>query len=141
MRLFVLLAILEDCPPDLLDDQAALRAALDAAVAAGPFTGLGTLLVPFSPQGVTACAVVGESHIALHTWPEEGRIFVDIASCSTHESVHRALLAIEAALPGGRVAVLDERMIDMEGARRPPIGSLAVRGSARTEKNGDERSS
>jgi len=111
MKLFVLLAILEDCPRDILDSPDALRAALDAAVAAGPFTGLGTLVVPFSPQGVTACAVVGESHIALHTWPEEGRLFVDVASCSTQESVHRALDAIRAAVPG-RVVLLDERLLD-----------------------------
>jgi len=111
MRLFVLLAIFEGCPSAFLDDQAALRAALDAAVAAGPFTGLGTLVVPFSPQGVTACAVVGESHIALHTWPEEGRLFVDIASCSTYEAARRALDAIARVLPEGRLAVLDERSL------------------------------
>ena len=80
MKLFVLLAIFDACPAAFLNDPAALRTALDLAVTRGPFTGLGTLVVPFSPQGVTACAVVGESHIALHTWPEEGRLFVDIAS-------------------------------------------------------------
>jgi S-adenosylmethionine decarboxylase len=76
--------------------------------------------VPFAPQGVTACAVVGESHIALHTWPEQGRMFVDIASCSTRESVRRALDAIAAALPEGRLSVLDEREIDPGGARKAP---------------------
>ena len=118
MRLFVLLAIFEECPHGFLDDQAALRGALDAAVAAGPFTGLGTLVVPFSPQGVTACAVVGESHIALHTWPEEGRMFVDIASCSTLESTRRALDAIQRALPAGRLGLLEERTLDTDGAGR-----------------------
>ncbi|MDI3290430.1 S-adenosylmethionine decarboxylase [Polyangium sp. 15x6] len=112
MKLFVLLAILTDCRRDTLDSPDALRAALDAAVAAGPFTGLGTLVVPFSPQGVTACAVVGESHIALHTWPEEGRLFVDVASCSTKESVERALVAIRSVFPEGKLAVLDERVLD-----------------------------
>jgi S-adenosylmethionine decarboxylase len=117
MRLFVLLAIFEGCPRVFLDDQAALRGALDAAVAAGPFTCLGTLVVPFSPQGVTACAVVGESHIALHTWPEEGRLFVDIASCSTHASTRRALEAIERVLPEGKIVVLDERTLDTGPSR------------------------
>ncbi len=112
MKLFVLLAIYDACPPDFLNDQQALRSALDLAVARGPFTGLGTLVVPFSPQGVTACAVVGESHIALHTWPEEGRIFIDIASCSTLESAHRALAAIAESLPKGRRVLLEERILD-----------------------------
>jgi len=112
MRLFVVLAIFEGCPHAVLDDQAAMKRALDAAVEAGPFTGLGSLVVPFSPQGVTACAVVGESHIALHTWPEEGRLFVDIASCSTQASVHRALDAIRQVLPEGRLVVRDERILE-----------------------------
>jgi S-adenosylmethionine decarboxylase len=112
MKLFVLLAIFDACPAAYLNDPIALRAALDLAVSRGPFTGLGTLVVPFSPQGVTACAVVGESHIALHTWPEEGRLFVDIASCSTLESTRRALGAIRETLPTGNLVLLDERVLD-----------------------------
>lgn len=119
MKLFVLLAIFEQCPADYLNDPQALRAALDLAVARGPFTGLGTLVVPFSPQGVTACAVVGESHIALHTWPEEGRLFVDIASSSTLESATRALDAIRESLPGGTLVLFEERILD---AARPSRG-------------------
>jgi S-adenosylmethionine decarboxylase len=116
MKLFVLLAIFDACPAAFLNDPEALRAALDLAVTRGPFTGLGTLVVPFSPQGVTACAVVGESHIALHTWPEEGRLFVDIASCSTLESTKRALDAIRESLPAGKLVLLEERILD---AARP----------------------
>jgi S-adenosylmethionine decarboxylase len=112
MKLFVLLAIFDACPAAFLNDPTALRAALDLAVSRGPFTGLGTLIVPFSPQGVTACAVVGESHIALHTWPEEGRLFVDIASCSTLESAKRALDAIRESLPQGNLVLLEERILD-----------------------------
>lgn len=118
MKLFVLLAIFDGCSPALLNDPEALRSALDLAVARGPFTGLGTLVVPFSPQGVTACAVVGESHIALHTWPEEGRLFVDIASCSTLESAKRALEAIRERFPESRVVLLEERILDPENVVR-----------------------
>jgi S-adenosylmethionine decarboxylase len=112
MKLFVALAIFEGCPAAWLNEPASLRAALDAAVAAGTFTSLATVVVPFSPQGVTACAIVGESHLALHSWPEERRLFVDIASCSTEESVRRALAAIGAAMPEGRMALLDERVLE-----------------------------
>ena len=119
MRLFVALAVFEGCPPGFLDSSAALRSALEAAVAAGPFTCLETVVVPFSPQGITACAVLGESHIALHSWPEEGRLFLDVASCSTLESVRRAVGAVASALPGGRLATLDERVLDAGGARAP----------------------
>lgn len=120
MRLFVALAIFEGCPRAWLDSADDLRAALDAAVKAGSFTGLGTLVVPFDPHGVTACAVVGESHLALHSWPEEGRLFLDVASCSTRESVLAAVEAIRRSMPEGRLSVLDERVIDPSGASAAP---------------------
>jgi S-adenosylmethionine decarboxylase len=66
---------------------------------------------------VTACAVVGESHLALHSWPEEGRLFVDVASCSTLESVRLAIDAVQRSLPAGRLVTLDERVLDGSGAR------------------------
>ena len=119
MRLFVALAIFERCPHGWLNSPDALRGALDAAVKAGSFTCLGIVVVPFSPHGVTACAVVGESHLALHSWPEEGRLFVDVASCSTRESVLAAVEAIGRAMPEGSMTVLDERVIDHRGAAAP----------------------
>lgn len=111
MKIFVALAIFEGCPRAWLDSVESMRAALGDAVRAGGFTLLEVVARPFSPHGVTACAIVGESHLALHSWPEEGRLFVDIASCSSVESVRRALDAIAAALPEGRIAVLDERVL------------------------------
>ena len=80
MRLHVALAIFEEVPRGFLDDPVLLRAALHSAVTHGKFTPYETVVVKFTPQGVTACAVVGESHLALHSWPEEGRLFLDIAS-------------------------------------------------------------
>ena len=96
MRMFVGLALFDGIPSGWLDDATSLRGALEAAVRAGRFTTLSISVVPFSPQGVTACAVVGESHLALHSWPEEGRLFVDVASCSTLESVREAIDASRA---------------------------------------------
>jgi len=36
----------------------------------------------FSPYGVTGVVVIAESHVALHTWPENGIACLDIFSCS-----------------------------------------------------------
>lgn len=119
MKLFVALAIFEGCPYAWLNSSAALVAALESAIEAGSFTHYQTVAQSFEPHGVTACVVVGESHLTLHSWPEEGRLFVDIASCSTIESVRRAIEAIERAMPEGRLAVLDERVIDPQGASSP----------------------
>ena len=35
----------------------------------------------FEPQGVTAIALLAESHISIHTWPESNYSAVDIFTC------------------------------------------------------------
>lgn len=35
----------------------------------------------FGPSGLTAAALLKESHIAIHTWPEENLVIIDILSC------------------------------------------------------------
>ena len=35
----------------------------------------------FEPQGVTAIALLAESHLSIHTWPEEHYSAVDIFTC------------------------------------------------------------
>ncbi len=117
MRLHVALAVLDRIDAATLDDPSVLRAALDAAVVAGGFSLREMVVARFEPRGVTATAVVGESHLSLHSWPEEGRLFVDIASCSTRASVDEALAALVAAIDGAHVAVLDRRELDGDGAR------------------------
>ena len=39
----------------------------------------------FEPQGVTAVAMLSESHISIHTWPEKGEAAVDIFTCGDCE--------------------------------------------------------
>ncbi|OVE75751.1 hypothetical protein BVX97_03650 [bacterium E08(2017)] len=36
----------------------------------------------FHPQGMTAFAILGESHSALHTFPEKETVWVEIATCA-----------------------------------------------------------
>ncbi|MFO0553953.1 MAG: adenosylmethionine decarboxylase [Polyangiaceae bacterium] len=114
MILHVGLAILEGVDPRTLDDPEAMRACLERAVEAGAFSLRELSLVRFTPHGVTGAAIVGESHLAIHTWPEEGRLFVDIASCAGEARVHAAIDAITQALAGARVAELELRTL---GAR------------------------
>lgn len=53
-----------------LDDEARIETALRDAVAAAGATLLGVHLHRFSPQGITGVALLAESHITVHTWPE-----------------------------------------------------------------------
>jgi S-adenosylmethionine decarboxylase len=118
MKLYVSLAVWEGCPRAWLDDPDALRGVLELAVRAGRFTLFQIVVQRFQPHGVTACAIVGESHLALHSWPEEGRLFFDVASCSTQESARQAVSAVTLALPSGRLELLEERVIDPGGEHR-----------------------
>ena len=38
----------------------------------------------FEPQGVTGLALLAESHISIHTWPESGYAAVDVFTCGDH---------------------------------------------------------
>tara|TARA_B100000131_G_scaffold117100_1_gene113952 strand:- start:1059 stop:1391 length:333 start_codon:yes stop_codon:yes gene_type:complete len=37
----------------------------------------------FSPQGVTSIALLSDSHMSIHTWPEEGTAVCDIFTCGS----------------------------------------------------------
>lgn len=52
----------------------------DAAVASGA-TVIRTMFKKFEPQGVTAICLLSESHISIHTWPEDGKAAVDVYTC------------------------------------------------------------
>ena len=36
----------------------------------------------FEPQGVSIVFLLSESHLSLHTWPENGKISLDLFSCN-----------------------------------------------------------
>ena len=42
---------------------------------------LGVLKHTFRPQGVTVILMLAESHMAIHTYPEYNRFFLDIFTC------------------------------------------------------------
>lgn len=36
----------------------------------------------FQPQGFTALWLLGESHFAVHTFPEHGKTYIELSSCN-----------------------------------------------------------
>ena len=40
----------------------------------------------FDPNGVTAIALLAESHISIHTWPELHMAVCDVFTCGEHTS-------------------------------------------------------
>lgn len=66
-----------------LDDQARVERAFRACVAATGSTLLHIHLHGFQPHGVSGVAVLAESHITVHTWPELGYGAFDVFMCGT----------------------------------------------------------
>lgn len=58
-----------------------MRDLLERATAAAGATLLRTVVHRFSPQGVTGVAVIAESHLSIHTWPEAGYAACDFYTC------------------------------------------------------------
>lgn len=59
----------------------AVRCAIEQAADAAGASILETRVHAFSPHGVTAMAMLAESHLAVHTWPEHGYLAADLFSC------------------------------------------------------------
>lgn len=97
-----LLADLFDC--DHLDDEARIEAALLAAVAAADATLIELKVHGFGTgQGVTGIALLAESHISIHSWPERGYAAVDMFLCGRRHDLDAALAALAGMLDAGRV--------------------------------------
>ncbi|AIQ95937.1 adenosylmethionine decarboxylase [Prochlorococcus sp. MIT 0604] len=76
-----LLLELYRCDCEKLNDESFLRCTLNRAARLANATVLNLISNKFEPQGVTAIALLAESHISIHTWPESNYSAVDIFTC------------------------------------------------------------
>ena len=76
-----LLLELYKCNYEKLNDESFLRCSLNRAAKIAKATVLNLISNKFEPQGVTAIALLAESHISIHTWPESNYSAVDIFTC------------------------------------------------------------
>ena len=81
-----LLLELYRCDYEKLNDESFLRCTLTRAAKLAKATVLNLISNKFEPQGVTAIALLAESHISIHTWPESNYSAVDIFTCGRNMS-------------------------------------------------------
>jgi S-adenosylmethionine decarboxylase len=81
---------LYDCDKTKLDDEAFLRTTITTAAKRAGATLLNLITHRFEPQGVTGLALLAESHISIHTWPETGYAAVDVFTCGDHTMPEKA---------------------------------------------------
>jgi len=74
---------LKDCNRQLLMNEEKLASIVEEAARIGNMTLLDMKTWKIG-LGVTVAAIILESHITIHTWPEYGFATVDVYSCGSH---------------------------------------------------------
>lgn len=69
------------CDPVCLNDPGRVERALREAAERGGATLLDLTIRAFQPQGMTAVALLAESHASVHTWPEHRYAAIDAFTC------------------------------------------------------------
>ena len=77
------------CDYEKLNDESFLRCILSNAAKLANSTVLNLISNKFEPQGVTAIALLAESHLSIHTWPESYYSAVDIFTCGQNMKPER----------------------------------------------------
>lgn len=76
---------------------------------------LGTLKHEFEGGGFSGLILLGESHAAIHTWPEHGVAWVELATCGDPSALtkfeHEVSLAFSVAPPGSAQALAAQKEI------------------------------
>tara|TARA_Y100000589_G_C27006487_1_gene568992 strand:+ start:205 stop:648 length:444 start_codon:yes stop_codon:yes gene_type:complete len=76
-----LLLELYGCNSEKLNDELYLRCQLNSAAKLAKASILNIVSNKFEPYGVTAIALLAESHLSIHTWPESQYSAIDIFTC------------------------------------------------------------
>lgn len=97
------------CPNEVIDDVDFVCQCLkEAADHAGTIV-LKIASHSFDPQGVTAIALLAESHLSIHCWPETGYVAIDLFACNPSGNAHSACIYLAEAL---RAKSHDLKVID-----------------------------
>ncbi len=93
---------LYNCDPRILSDEEKLKEIIVEAARIGNMTLLDVRSWKIG-EGVSIVAIVLESHIAIHTWPEYGFATLDVYSCGQHTDPEAAFNYIVERLGAERV--------------------------------------
>ena len=116
-----LLFNLINSPSELLDDEEYIRHAIKDAAKTARATILNLAAHKFEPQGVTSVAMLAESHISIHTWPELGQAVCDVFTCGDHTMPALAMTRLKELLKGQ----IDDEMVVDRSLHKISVGVLS----------------
>jgi S-adenosylmethionine decarboxylase len=99
--------ILEMWGCDNLNSMEVAEQSLRDLVSALDVTLLDLKVYPFSPVGVTGIAIVAESHLVIHTWPELGYAAVDVFTCGPRRDPEAAVAVLRAHYRPDHVQIME----------------------------------
>ena len=115
---------LYDCDARKLDDEAFLKTTITTAAKRAGATLISLIAHRFEPQGVTGLALLAESHISIHTWPESCYAAVDVFTCGDHTMPEEACEVLRRELAAGDHDIrsfLRKTPITVANAKREPM--------------------
>lgn len=74
---------IENASAEKLNHRTSILDLLEKIAKIANLTVVGKLVKEFDPQGLTAILALSESHIAIHTWPENNHAYVTLTTCSS----------------------------------------------------------
>ena len=90
-----------------LNSKETVEQALRDIVATIDVTLLDLKIYPFEPMGVTGAAMLAESHIMIHTWPEHGYAAIDVFTCGKERDFQGAVDAVREHFTPERVQAMN----------------------------------
>lgn len=92
-----------ECDPDRIAVSEHLQSLAEEAARRGGATVVGEAGHQFMPRGASGVVLLAESHLAFHTWPEEGYVALDLFTCSQDLDVDMIFTALRRATGAQRV--------------------------------------
>lgn len=108
------------CKFDLTNNKELLSKCIDFCKESG-LTVVGTTSHEFTPQGLTFAILLSESHVSIHTWPEDNNVAFDIYTCNYQNNNNDKALNVYRKIS----ELLDPNYVDHEMIKRQSLTNIS----------------
>jgi S-adenosylmethionine decarboxylase len=117
-----------ECNANVLNNPALVEQLMKEAANACGATIVQSCFHRFSPYGVSGVVVIQESHLAIHTWPENGYASVDLYTCGETCDPHVAFEFLRETLHSAHTCYteLHRGLLSSDGQSLVPVPPMLV---------------